>query len=68
MSDLDSLLRDLWDNLLSGQPERVRTAFNSLDQNERQAVLAHLKDMVDGGGWQRVQRESAKAALRAINA
>jgi hypothetical protein len=66
MNDSENLLRDIWNELLSGQVERVRIAFVGLDKMEQQAVLAHLQEMAEGGGWQVGQRESAKAALKAL--
>ncbi len=56
----------LWDALLSHDPPKIHKAFSSLDKNEQQAVLDHLNEMVTGEGWQPVQRQSAKAALQAI--
>ena len=52
MNDSENLLRDIWNELLSGQVERVRIAFVGLDKMEQQAVLAHLQEMAEGGGWQ----------------
>jgi hypothetical protein len=57
MDDENSLeLEHLWEELLSRRPEKVRTAFASLDENERRAVQAHPE-----------QRLSAQAALEAIS-
>jgi hypothetical protein len=66
IDDFEALLRDLWGNLLSGEAERVNAAWAGLDPGEQQAVLAHLHEMVEGEGWQAVQREAALAALKAI--
>jgi hypothetical protein len=63
--NLDSI-EDLWDELLSRQPELVRTAFSSLDSDERAAVLAHLQRIVSEAGWHSEQRLSAQAALDAL--
>ena len=59
-------IEDLWDGLLSRQPELVRTAFSSLDLAERAAVLAHLQRIVGEAGWHPEQRLSAQAALDAL--
>jgi len=56
----------LWDNLLSRQPDQVQEAFGILSSMEQQAVLAHLKRMVDEPGWHSEQRLSAQAALSAL--
>lgn len=63
--NLDSI-EDLWDGLLSRQPELVRAAFSSLDLAERAAVLAHLQRIVSEAGWHPEQRLSAQAALDAL--
>lgn len=59
-------IEDLWDGLLSRQPELVRAAFSSLDLAERSAVLAHLQRIVSEAGWHPEQRLSAQAALDAL--
>ena len=59
-------IEDLWDGLLSRQPELVRAAFSSLDLAERAAVLAHLQRIVSEAGWRPEQRLSAQAALDAL--
>lgn len=56
----------LWAELLSEEPARVRKAWLALDDDEADAVLAHLNKMTKEEGWADVQRESAAAALRAI--
>ncbi len=62
ISDLDNL----WDFLLSRQPEQVRSAFQSLPENERQLVVAHLQRMIAEPGWHPEQVASARAALLAL--
>ncbi len=59
-------LEELWEDLLSGQPEKVRVAYAALETSERKAVLAHLQRMSTEPGWQPEQRLSAKAALVAL--
>jgi hypothetical protein len=59
-------VEEFWENLLSRQPDRVRQAFNSLDAEAQQSVLAHLKRMVSEDGWHPEQVKSAQAALDAI--
>jgi len=60
-------LEQLWDNLLSRQPDRIQSAFASLDNHNQKAVLVHLHRMVKEPGWQPEQRLSAKAAIKAIS-
>ena len=64
--DLDRLAQ-IWDDLLSGQPEKVKQAFTQLPKTDQKAVLEHLQEMVEGEGWQPAQKESANVALNALN-
>ena len=57
---------NLWDHLLSRQPELVRAAYQSLTPAEQQDVLAHLQCMVSEPGWHPEQIASAQAALDAL--
>jgi len=59
-------LEVIWDDLLSGQPERVRAAYVSLTEPEQKVVYKHLQRMADEPGWQPEQQLSARTALRAI--
>jgi len=56
----------LWDDLLSRQPERIKSAYASLDTASRKSVLIHLQHMADEAGWQPEQRLSALAAIQAL--
>ena len=60
-------LEQLWSDLLSRQPEVIQAAFNKLDPAGQKNVVAHLENMVNDPGWQPEQRESASAALNALN-
>jgi hypothetical protein len=55
--------RQLWEDLLSRQPETIKEVYLSLDPADQQVVLSHLHRMVTESGWQPEQRLSAKAAL-----
>jgi hypothetical protein len=59
-------LETLWNDLLSRQPDRIRTAYASLETSERKAVFTHLQRMAAEPGWQPEQRASAMAALQAL--
>jgi len=59
-------LEQLWDELLSRKPERVRAAYNSLDLPGQKAVLTHLQHVATEVGWQPEQRQSALAAIQAL--
>lgn len=58
---------DFWADILSEDPETIQSSFAMLpNEDERAAVIAHLRVMVSEEGWADVQRESAAAALRAL--
>jgi len=59
-------LEDLWDRLLSRQPEQARAAFARLAPTEQAAVRAHLTRMAQEDGWHPEQRQSALLALDAL--
>jgi len=61
-------LEAMWAGLLSQRPSRIRRAWARLEPPERSSVLAHLRQMVDGEGWQPAQREAARSALEALAA
>jgi hypothetical protein len=65
-SEGDFSLENLWEQLLSRQPERARAVFFSLAPEQQAAVLDHLKRMVTEAGWHPEQRISAEAALESI--
>lgn len=66
MQDQSNDPQEFWDKLLSGEPERVRAAFASLEAGEKRAVMAHLGRMASEPGWQPEQRASAQAALEIL--
>lgn len=55
-----------WDNLLSRNRARIKSAFSTLDENSKQAVIDHLKKMTSETGWHPEQVKSAWAALETI--
>ncbi len=66
MDDFDREAERFWDRLLSRQPDLVREAFDDLDVDTQQAVIAHLRRMASEEGWHPEQVLSAEAALSAI--
>ncbi len=56
----------LWETLLSREPDRILLAYESLQPDQKLAVLEHLEKMVSETGWQPEQRNSAQAALDAL--
>jgi hypothetical protein len=65
MDDSDELAQ-LWDRILSREPETVRAAFAALSAVEAEAVRTHLQRMVSEPDWHPEQRVSAQAALTAL--
>jgi HPt (histidine-containing phosphotransfer) domain-containing protein len=61
-------VEQLWDHLLSRQPESIQQAFSTLDAPDQQSVLQHLKRMASEAGWQAEQRQSARVALQVLEA
>ena len=57
---------DIWEMILSRQPDVIEKVYASLEPDQREAVLDHLHKMVTESGWQPEQRISAQAALEAI--
>jgi hypothetical protein len=58
----------LWSRLLSGDPARIRAAWNLLDAEEQEGVRRHLQTMAGETGWQTGQRLAARAALECLEA
>jgi HPt (histidine-containing phosphotransfer) domain-containing protein len=61
-------VEQLWDHLLSRQPDSIRYAYSTLDAQGQQAVMEHLHRMASEAGWQAEQRLSARAALQVLEA
>ncbi len=61
-----SNLEKTWDQLLSRDPQTIKTSFAGLDNESQQTVLIHLKEMTTGTGWHPEQVKSALIALAAI--
>ena len=64
--NLPDRLEELWDDLLSRSPERVKAAFATLDPAEQKVVLEHLHKMAGEAGWQPEQRHTAQVALQIL--
>ena len=60
-------IEDFWAEILSRQPERIRSAFSPLSGEEKEAVLDHLKRMTRETGWHPEQVYSATIALHALD-
>jgi hypothetical protein len=59
-------MENVWDKLLSRDTKQVLEIFATLDEIEQQAVLDHLRRMVQEPGWHPEQRLSAQTALKAL--
>ena len=59
-------IEDFWEAILSEDPARIMAAWVTLITSERAVVYAHLERMAAEEGWTAGQRDSARAALRAI--
>jgi hypothetical protein len=66
MNHSDEPLEILWDNLLSREPNRIRSAYYSRSELEQSVVVEHLRKMASEEGWHPQQRISALAALKAL--
>jgi len=66
MQNITAIPESLWDYLLSREEYRIRAAFASLNSQEKQAVLEHLRTMSSEPDWHPEQRKSAAAALHAL--
>jgi hypothetical protein len=58
----------MWSRLLSGKPDLIRGAWETLGAAEREGVHRHLQSMAEETGWQPGQRKAARAALECLEA
>ena len=63
---MDELER-FWGNMLSRDPARIRETWDTLQDDEKQAVRTHLQRMTTENGWTEPQRLSAQTALQALD-
>jgi hypothetical protein len=66
MNQDQQAMENVWDKLLSRDTKQVLEIFATLDEIEQQAVLDHLRRMVQEPGWHPEQRLSAQTALKAL--
>jgi len=57
---------DIWTEILSRQPKRIRETFHQLNTAEKISVRAHLIRMTNESGWHPEQIKSAAIAIEAI--
>jgi hypothetical protein len=63
---MSHMLEDFWTEVLSAEPNRVRSAMRDLSARERRSVIRHLRRMTDDTGWSDGQRLRALAALESL--
>ena len=66
MQLMDDNLSGVWEAMLSENPGLIRRVWGDLTDDEAQAVIAHLKKMVEDEAYSEGQREAARRALEAI--
>ena len=59
-------IEELWENLLSEEPEKIHLAWNGLTPEERAAVREHLHRMSTEDGWHPAQQQAAVTARRIL--
>jgi hypothetical protein len=57
---------DLWGEILSRDPAKIKSIFSLLPPEERTAVIAHLSKMLNEEGYHPEQVISAQSALNVI--
>ena len=59
-------IEQLWDALLSRDPENIQKIYKHLSMDEQKAVGDHLLAMTTENGWSLIQKHSAQIALDSI--
>ena len=59
-------IQEIWERILSRDPESVRKGFTALNRTDRRLVKTHLQKMATEIGWQPEQKISAQITLDAI--
>ena len=57
----------IWENLLSREVAMIQKAYQGLEIDDQNNVLAHLQRMSTEPGWHAEQKRSAEIALKAIH-
>lgn len=63
---MTNLFDSIWTEILSRETARIKTAFNSLSEEEKVKVSEHLNKIINEEGWHREQVISALTALEVI--
>jgi hypothetical protein len=67
MTDFETYLEQVWDDLLSRDPEKIKVRFAMLDPESQTTALAHLTRMTTEPGWHSEQITSAAIALECVS-
>jgi hypothetical protein len=57
---------EIWEHILSRDPDLIQKAYSSLNKDERQSLMGHLVKMTTETGWHPEQKESALIAMKII--
>lgn len=68
MTEANGWLEQFWNDILSRDQDKIRSAYRSVSEAERRDCLAHLRVMVIDPEYHEAQRESAQAALDVLAA
>ncbi len=63
---MSDLIPDLWEYILSENPDQIREAFHKLNPKEQQHVIEHLYKMSTEPGWHPLQIRSAQVAYKVL--
>jgi len=66
MQLVDDNLSGVWEAMLSENPGLIRRVWGDLTDDETQAVIAHLKKMIEDETYSAGQRDADHKALEAI--
>jgi len=61
-------IEEIWDLILSRDPDSIQRALMQLDRQERLSIKIHLRKMTTEQGWHSEQKISAQIALNTIEA
>jgi len=63
---MSDLIPDLWEHILSENPEKIKEVFHNLNPEEQQYVIEHLYKMATEPGWHPFQIQSARTAYKVL--
>ena len=60
-------MEEIWDAILSRNPNKIIMTFRTLSEQDKQNVVHHLNKMSTEDGWLPAQKISADTALKIIS-